>query len=278
MKAKFVKYSSKCSLALAVAAILDPQFKLKLVEYYYSQIYGSTALDRIKEVSDGLKELFDTQQCYWKSISAVVFPADFRSAAGIADQKLTSQAHEIVGRINGRFGTLTAVAMRHLDCSLDLHALCALYAVTDVALVTSLRDGMYLVSYEYVACQDSKRGVLILSEGGLNQEGGLDVFNFLHGVSTTNGEEATTGALVAEVDDLMDNGWGAVSSGETETGNDLVGQQKKSSEIFDQCPWGQKIPPETESQPASLPGWIHLVEMVILVKDITNGDRTRKVI
>ncbi|KAM2901903.1 hypothetical protein FF1_007843 [Malus domestica] len=59
MKAKFDKYWSKCSLALAVAAILDPRFKMKLVEYYYSQIYGSTALDRIKEVSDGLKELFD---------------------------------------------------------------------------------------------------------------------------------------------------------------------------------------------------------------------------
>ncbi|CAL2253579.1 unnamed protein product [Prunus armeniaca] len=59
MKAKFDKYWSKCSLALAVAAILDPRFKMKLVEYYYSQIYGSTALDRIKEVSDGIKELFD---------------------------------------------------------------------------------------------------------------------------------------------------------------------------------------------------------------------------
>ncbi|XP_050140539.1 uncharacterized protein LOC126616504 isoform X1 [Malus sylvestris] len=47
------------------------------------------------------------------------------------NQKLTSQVHEIVGRINGRFGTLTAVAMRHLDRSLHLHALCALYAVTD---------------------------------------------------------------------------------------------------------------------------------------------------
>lgn len=34
----------------------------------------------------------------------------------------------------------------------------------DVALVTSLRDGMNLVSYEFVACQDSKKGVLILSE------------------------------------------------------------------------------------------------------------------
>ncbi|KAL8475033.1 hypothetical protein ACS0TY_031452 [Phlomoides rotata] len=51
-----------------------------------------------------------------------------------------------------------------MDRSLDFLALCALYAVTDVALVTSLRDGMNLVSYEFVACQDSKRGVLILSE------------------------------------------------------------------------------------------------------------------
>lgn len=79
-------------------------------------------------------------------------------------QKLTSQVHEIVGRINGRFGTLTAVPIHHLDRSLDFHALCALYAVTDIALVTSLRDGMNLVSYEFVACQGAKKGVLILSE------------------------------------------------------------------------------------------------------------------
>ncbi|KAL6975574.1 threalose-6-phosphate phosphatase [Sarracenia purpurea var. burkii] len=79
-------------------------------------------------------------------------------------QKLTSQVHEIVGRINGRFGTLTAVPIHHLDRSLDFQGLCALYAVTDVALVTSLRDGMNLVSYEFVACQDEKKGVLILSE------------------------------------------------------------------------------------------------------------------
>ncbi|KAL8141303.1 hypothetical protein V2J09_007324 [Rumex salicifolius] len=73
-------------------------------------------------------------------------------------QKLTSQVHEIVGRINGRFGTLTAVPIHHLDRSLDFHALCALYAITDVALVSSLRDGMNLVSYEFVSCQDAKKG------------------------------------------------------------------------------------------------------------------------
>ncbi|KZV44015.1 trehalose-phosphate synthase 1 [Dorcoceras hygrometricum] len=79
-------------------------------------------------------------------------------------QKLTSQVHEIVGRINGRFGTLTDVPIHHLDRTLGFHELCALYSITDVALVTSLRDGMNLVSYEFVACQNSKRGVLILSE------------------------------------------------------------------------------------------------------------------
>lgn len=79
-------------------------------------------------------------------------------------QKLTSQVHEIVGRINGRFGNLISVPIHHLDRSLDFHELCALYAITDVALVTSLRDGMNLVSYEVIACQNSKKGVLILSE------------------------------------------------------------------------------------------------------------------
>ena len=34
----------------------------------------------------------------------------------------------------------------------------------DVCLVSSTRDGMNLVSYEYIACQQEKKGTLILSE------------------------------------------------------------------------------------------------------------------
>ncbi|KAK6946612.1 Glycosyl transferase, family 20 [Dillenia turbinata] len=64
---------------------------------------------------------------------------------------------------NQKFWHLSFVKLEK-DRSLDFHKLCALYAVTDVALVTSLRDGMNLVSYEFVACQDAKKGVLILSE------------------------------------------------------------------------------------------------------------------
>ncbi|KIZ00019.1 alpha,alpha-trehalose-phosphate synthase (UDP-forming), partial [Monoraphidium neglectum] len=79
-------------------------------------------------------------------------------------QRLRSMVHEIVGRINGAFGTLTYVPIHHLDRQLSFHELCALYAVTDVALINSLRDGMNLVSYEYVACQSDNAGVLVLSE------------------------------------------------------------------------------------------------------------------
>lgn len=53
------------------------------------------------------------------------------------------------------------------ECCVLLVLFCAdvcSFFCSDVALVTSLRDGMNLVSYEFVACQDSKKGVLILSE------------------------------------------------------------------------------------------------------------------
>ncbi|GER45114.1 trehalose-6-phosphate synthase [Striga asiatica] len=127
---------------------------------------GVDRLDMIKGIPQKILafEKFLEENPYWRD-KVVLLQIAVPTRTDVPEyQKLTSQVHEIVGRINGRFGTLTAVPIHHLDCSLDFHALCALYAVTDVALVTSLRDGMNLVSYEFVACQDSKRGVLILSE------------------------------------------------------------------------------------------------------------------
>ena len=56
--------------------------------------------------------------------------------------------------------------MHYLDQSIPFEKMCALYWLADVCLITSLRDGMNLVSYEYIACQQKKEhaGVLILSE------------------------------------------------------------------------------------------------------------------
>ncbi|KAI3675049.1 hypothetical protein L1987_84631 [Smallanthus sonchifolius] len=127
---------------------------------------GVDRLDMIKGIPQKILafEKFLEENQYWRD-KVVLLQIAVPTRTDVPEyQKLTSQVHEIVGRINGRFGTLTTVPIHHLDRSLDFHALCALYAVTDIALVTSLRDGMNLVSYEFVACQDAKRGVLILSE------------------------------------------------------------------------------------------------------------------
>ena len=48
--------------------------------------------------------------------------------------------------------------------SVNFDELIALYAVSDVCLVSSTRDGMNLVSYEYIATQKKRHGVMILSE------------------------------------------------------------------------------------------------------------------
>ena len=73
------------------------------------------------------------------------------------------QIEELVGKINGRFGrvgwTPVVYQYRHVPFS----SLAALYAVSDVCLVTPLRDGMNLVAKEYVATTGDG-GVLILSE------------------------------------------------------------------------------------------------------------------
>jgi trehalose 6-phosphate synthase len=51
-----------------------------------------------------------------------------------------------------------------LHQSVSFEELTALYAVSDVCLVSSTRDGMNLVSYEYIATQRSRHGVMVLSE------------------------------------------------------------------------------------------------------------------
>ncbi|KEH17194.1 putative alpha,alpha-trehalose-phosphate synthase (UDP-forming) [Medicago truncatula] len=127
---------------------------------------GVDRLDMIKGIPQKILafEKFLEENAYWRD-KVVLLQIAVPTRTDVPEyQKLTSQVHEIVGRINGRFGSLTSVPINHLDRSLDFHELCALYAVTDVALVTSLRDGMNLVSYEFVACQEKKKGVLILSE------------------------------------------------------------------------------------------------------------------
>ncbi|MBN2224806.1 MAG: bifunctional alpha,alpha-trehalose-phosphate synthase (UDP-forming)/trehalose-phosphatase [Deltaproteobacteria bacterium] len=77
---------------------------------------------------------------------------------------LKSQIDTLVGKINGQFGTIGWVPVWYLYRSIPFSRLTALYQISDVGLVTPLRDGMNLVAKEYVAAKQDKKGVLILSE------------------------------------------------------------------------------------------------------------------
>jgi trehalose 6-phosphate synthase/phosphatase len=72
--------------------------------------------------------------------------------------------NELVGRINGAFGTPTRNVVHLMHRSVPPEELSALYAAADVMMVTPLRDGMNLVAKEYVASRVDDTGVLILSE------------------------------------------------------------------------------------------------------------------
>lgn len=70
----------------------------------------------------------------------------------------------LVGRINSEYSTLDWVPVHYFYRSFPFEELSAFYSMSDIALVTPLRDGMNLVCKEFVASKTDQTGVLILSE------------------------------------------------------------------------------------------------------------------
>lgn len=71
---------------------------------------------------------------------------------------------ELVGRINGRFGSPEYTPIRYVNSSQAAAEVTSLYQAADVMLVTPLRDGLNLVAKEFVAARKDEDGVLVLSE------------------------------------------------------------------------------------------------------------------
>ncbi|MFX0132445.1 MAG: bifunctional alpha,alpha-trehalose-phosphate synthase (UDP-forming)/trehalose-phosphatase [Candidatus Hodarchaeota archaeon] len=79
-------------------------------------------------------------------------------------QILKSDIDELVGKINGRFGTIKWNPILYIHRPLPFERLIALYRISDVALITPIRDGMNLIAKEYITSKVKGNGVLILSE------------------------------------------------------------------------------------------------------------------
>lgn len=129
-------------------------------------IVGVDRLDYIKGVPQKLHalEVFLTEHPEWIG-KVVLVQVAVPSRQDVEEyQNLRAVVNELVGRINGKFGTIEFMPIHFLHQSVTFDELTALYAVSDACLVSSTRDGMNLVSYEYIATQEENHGVMILSE------------------------------------------------------------------------------------------------------------------
>lgn len=77
---------------------------------------------------------------------------------------LKQEIELLISRINGEYSTTRWVPVHWRYGSVSRSELAALYRGAEMALVTSLKDGMNLVCKEYCACKADGKGALVLSE------------------------------------------------------------------------------------------------------------------
>jgi trehalose 6-phosphate synthase len=126
-------------------------------------IVGVDRLDYIKGVPQKLLglEVFLEEHPEWIG-KVVLVQVAVPSRQDVEEyQALRASVNELVGRINGRFGTIEFMPIHFMHQSVTFDELCALYAVGEACLVTSTRDGMNLVSYEYVASVGLERSLSV---------------------------------------------------------------------------------------------------------------------
>lgn len=127
-------------------------------------IVGCDKLDVVRGVIQKLEAFYDFLLHYphWREnvvLIQITIPAMNTSA------KLERQVSELVSQINGDFGSLSFTPVQHYHQMIEREEYYALLSVADLALVTSVRDGMNTMSMEYVVCQNEHlQSPLILSE------------------------------------------------------------------------------------------------------------------
>lgn len=129
-------------------------------------LLGIDRLDYIKGIQHkiyALERLFQKHPEMAKEVVLVQIAVPSRTDV-VEYQRLKAATHKLVGRVNGLYGSVGNSPLFYLDQSIPFDRMCALYRVADAMVITSVRDGMNLVAYEFIACQKDMAGSLILSE------------------------------------------------------------------------------------------------------------------
>lgn len=131
-------------------------------------LVGVHKLDFCKGIPEMLEAMEYLLQHYPEYRGKVVLYAVVRDAGRTVSfqyKMLNRQINELVGRVNGQFGTAEYCPVRYLKRPIDHDQLVALYNVADVAIITSIKEGINLQAMEFIAAQqESCDGVLVYSE------------------------------------------------------------------------------------------------------------------
>ena len=79
-------------------------------------------------------------------------------------KELRREVELLVSQINGEFTDAGWVPIHYMHRNLTRKQLLSYYRGADIALITSLKDGMNLVAKEFCAAQIDERGVVVISE------------------------------------------------------------------------------------------------------------------
>jgi len=150
----------------------DLRTKKKLAEYLehkkdFQWILGVDRLDYIKGLILKLRAYKDFLKKNPDQVGRVQFiQVVIPSRTDVPEyQHLKDRIEQLVSSINGEFGTPTYMPVQYLYHSVDNFDLSALYQASDVLFISSRRDGMNLVSLEYVVSQmEDFEGSILLSE------------------------------------------------------------------------------------------------------------------
>jgi trehalose 6-phosphate synthase/phosphatase len=156
-------------LAFDDPVIDDQMAALKKMYEGKKIIVGRDRLDSVRGVAQKLMAFERFLELYpeWREkvvLIQVTSPTSIEEEEEDASNKIANKVSELVAKINGLYGSLGFSPVQHYPQYLSQEEYLALLRAADVALITSVRDGMNTTSLEYVVCQRDDHGPLILSE------------------------------------------------------------------------------------------------------------------
>jgi trehalose 6-phosphate synthase/phosphatase len=129
-------------------------------------IFSVDRLDYTKGVQNRLRAydyfLSNNKEYHGKVVFIMVIVPSRDTIPRYAERK--RMIDEMISQINSNTGNIHWIPVVYQYNHLRFNELLALFTSCDLALITPLRDGMNLVSKEFVASRKDKKGVLIISE------------------------------------------------------------------------------------------------------------------